>query len=124
MALRGDVLAVNTVVVNTAVVPLVCLTRPGVFKVGGVVDGWLGVAVGLVEAFEDDAELTSIVFALHRALNGEASAPEQHQFVAIVVSAHKGKSDVWSRQDVYRHRAREDGGGSENRYRLVNIPDK
>lgn len=114
MTLRGDVLAVNTVVVNTAVVPSVGLTCPGVFKVGGVVDGWLGAAVGLFEAFEDDAELTSGVLWLHRAPNGEASALEEHQLVAVVVSAHKGKSDVWLRQDVYRHGAREDGGGSEN----------
>lgn len=114
MALRGDVLAVNTVVVNTAVVPLVRLTCSGVFKVGRVVGGWLGVAVGLVEAFEDDAELTSGVPWLHGALNGEASALEEHHRVAVVVSAHKGKSDVWLRQDVYRHRAREGGGGSES----------
>lgn len=106
MALRGDVLAVNTVVVNTAVVPLVCLTCSGVFKVGGVVDGRLGAAVGLVEASEDDAELTSGVSWLHGAPNGEASALEEHQLVAVVVSAHKGKSDVWLRQDVFRHRAR------------------
>lgn len=76
--------------------------------------GWLGVAVGLVEAFEDDAEPASGVLWLHRAPNGEASAFEEHHRVAVVVSAHKGKSDVWLRQDVYRHRAREDGGGSEN----------
>lgn len=100
--------------VNTAVVPLVRLTCSGVFKVGGVVDGRLGAAVRLVEAFEDDAELTSVVSWLHGAPNGEASALEEHHLVAVVVFAHKGKSDVRLRQDACRHRAREDGGGSEN----------
>ncbi len=67
--LRRAVLIENKVVINTAVVPLVGLICSSKHEVGRVIDSWLGVAVVLTEASEDEAEVTSGVLWFDRAVD-------------------------------------------------------
>lgn len=72
----------NIVVINTAVVSLgfFCCSKHEECR---VIDSWLGLAVGLVEADEVKAEVTSGVLWLRGAVDGEAVAPDELPFLVI-----------------------------------------
>lgn len=76
----------NRVVIDTAVVPLmglICRSKP---EEGRVIDSWLSVPVCLVDPSEDEAEVTSRILWLHRAVNGEAAVLEEEHPLLRVVS--------------------------------------
>jgi len=105
LALSGEVLMENIVVINTAVVPLVgglCSSKP---EEGRVIDSWQGVA-GWVRASEHETEGTSGVLWLHEAVEREAVAlDEQHiLLLLVIVTPRRNNRPVGRKQDVCRQR--------------------
>ncbi len=120
LALRGEVMVVNKVVINTAVVALVGLACSRKPEDGRVMGRRLKVAVCLIDSSEDEAELTSGILWLHRAVDGESAAHDEEHISLMVVKELTGREyrDFWPKQNVCRQRQR------QNAYNLLQMLQK
>lgn len=102
----------NKVVINTAAVPLVGLVGGSKHEVGRVIDSRSGVAVGLVEASEDEGEVTPGILRLHGAADGEAVAPGELHVPLPVIRVHNRHGEnhhVRAVQNVCRRKTKVGG---------------
>ena len=97
------------VVINTAVVPF----SHSKCEDGRVIDSWLGQAVGLVETVDFNAEVTSGVLWLHRAIDGDAVAHAYH-LPSLAVSKRRPRDDSYIRlmQNVCKQERKQESAGT------------
>lgn len=85
LALRGNVMGENIVVIKTSVVPLVGVVCSIEQKVCRVVDCWQGVVPHCATVVEEELEEPSLVLRFGRTGDGEIGAQEQIEPLLLLI---------------------------------------